>query len=136
MDAIFSSARNFIIVQGTIAFLAIVLAPKIYEFANLSFTQIGMFRFAVLGAFFHVLLLFEMIILSYFDNRKYVLWLSFAYLVLNTIFTLWTLKAGFQYYGYGYFMSSMIIFVVTSILLFQYVKKLPYHAFITSNKSI
>lgn len=136
MDSIFSSARNFIIVQGTIAFLCIVLAPKIYEIANFNFTQIGMFRFTVLGAFFHVLLLFEMIILSYFDNRKYVLWLSALYLFLNTVLTLWTLKAGFQYYGYGYFVSSMIVFIFTSILLFGYVKKLPYHAFITSNKSI
>ncbi len=136
IDSILGSSRNFIVVQGTIAFLCIVLAPKIFEVININFTQIGMFRMAVLGAFFHVLMLFQMIILSYFDNRRIVLWLSAIYLILNTIFTLWTLDLGFQYYGYGYFLSSMIVFVITSVVLFRYIKHLPYHAFITSNDSI
>jgi len=136
IDSISSSARNFIIVQGTVAFLCIVLAPKIFELININFTQIGMFRMSVLGAFFHILLLFQMIILSYFDNRKLVMMLGIAYLVLNTVLTLWTLELGFQYYGFGYFLSSMIIFAITSIILFRYIKRLPYHAFITSNDSV
>lgn len=140
IDSILGSSRNFIVVQGTIAFLCIVLAPKLFEALNINFTQIGMFRMAVLGAFFHVLLLFEMIILSYFDSRRTVMWLAGIYLVLNTLLTLLTLQKdmgfGFQYYGLGYALSSMIIFVITSLVLFRYIKKLPYHAFITSNNSI
>ena len=136
IDSIFNSSRNFIIVQGVIVFLAIVLAPTIFEAININNKQIGIFRMGTLGAFFHVLTLFEIIILSYFDCRKTVMWLSLVYLVSNAVLTVITMQWGFPYYGYGYLLSSMIVFILTSIVLFRYVKKLPYHAFITSNNSI
>jgi len=136
IDSIFNSSRNFIIVQGAIVFLAIVLAPAIFEAINVNLKQVGIFRMGVLGAFFHVLLLFESIVLSYFDSRRTVMWLAILYFVLNTVFTLVTLELGFPFYGYGYLLSSMVVFVLTSLILFRYIQKLPYHAFITSNKSI
>lgn len=136
VDSIFNSSRNFIIVQGTIVFLAIVLAPQFFELVNINNKQIGIFRMGVLGAFFHVLLLFEMIILSYFDCRSRVMWLGVIYFVLNALLTVITMQWGFPYYGYGYLLSSMIVFVLTSIMLFRYIQKLPYHAFITNNNSI
>ncbi len=136
IDSIFGSARNFIIVQGTIVFLAIVLAPALFEWININSKQIGMFRMGVLGAFFHVLMLFEIIILSYFDCRARVMWISMFYFALNALLTFITMKWGFPYYGYGYFLSSMIVFMITSVVLFTYIKKLPYHAFITNNNSI
>lgn len=136
LDSVSSSSRNFIVVQGIIAFLCIMLAPQIFEAINATFTQIGMFRIATLGAFFHVLLLFAMIVLSYFDSRRTVLWLGAAYFLLNTVFTLITLEMGFPYYGYGYFLSSMIIFVATIVILFRYIRELPYHAFVTQNSSL
>lgn len=136
ITSIVDSSRNFIIMQGAIAFLCIAFAPKFFEAMNINFNQIGIYRISVLGAFFHVLLLFEIIILSYFDNRRMVMWISALYLFLNTVITIMTLYWGFPYYGYGYFLSSLIVFVVTSMLLFTYVRKLPYHAFITSNNSV
>lgn len=136
IDSILNSSRNFIIMQGAIAFLCIAFAPKLFEWANINFNQMGIYRMSVLGAFFHVLLLFEIIILSYFDNRRMVMWISGLYLALNTSITIWTLYLGFPFYGYGYFLSSLLVFVITSVVLFSYVKKLPFHAFITSNNSV
>jgi polysaccharide biosynthesis protein PelG len=136
IDSVLNSSRNFIIVQATIAFLCIALAPQIFDALNINFTQIGIFRMGVLGAFFHVLLLFEMIILSYFDDRRSVMWLCIFFFAANAILTVLTLTMGFSFYGYGYFLSSMATFILASIVLFTYIKKLPYHAFITSNNSV
>ncbi len=142
IKSIFTSARNFIVIQGAIVFLVIVLAPAIFEALNVNNRQIGIFRLASLGAFFHVLTMFEMIILSYFDCRQRVMWLSLLYLVLNAGFTLailWLAPDGgtnFPYYGYGYLLASVIVFALTSVVLFKYIQKLPYHAFITNNNSI
>lgn len=136
IDSVLNSSRNFIIVQGALAFLCIAFAPKFFEWLSINFNQIGIYRISVLGAFFHVLLLFELIILSYFDNRRVTMWLGAMYLVLNIVFTFGTLKLGFPYYGYGYFLSSMVTFVITSVILFSYIRKLPYHAFITSNNAV
>lgn len=136
ISSIFGNARNFVVIQGTITFLAVVLAPQIYAWVGLSYVQIGMFRITCLGAFFHVLILFEMIILSYFDSRRITMYTQMLYLVMNTAFTLWSMNSGFPYYGYGYFISSVLTFVITTVTLFYYIRNLPFHAFITNNTSL
>lgn len=136
LDSILTSARNFILVQGVIAFLAIVLAAQIIDLCNMVYTQIGMFRFGVLGAFFHVLLLFELIILSYFDSRKQVMRIQIFYFIANTLLTLWSMNQGLPYYGMGYFLSSMLTFAVGTFVLFTHTRKLTYHAFISNNNAI
>jgi len=103
---------------------------------NINYLQIGIFRIGTLGAFFHVLLLFELIILSYFDCRKVTMWIQGIYLLANAGLTMWTIELGFPYYGFGYFLSSLLAFVITSVVLFDHIQKLPYHAFITKNNSL
>lgn len=144
IDSVIGSARNFVIVQGTLSLLAVVLAPKIFDLLNINYTQIGIFRLGVIGAFFHVLALFGQIILSYFDHRRTVMWIQGFFLVANTVITLYVMLGqshgwpitGFPFYGYGYFLSSLLTFVITTWVLFSHMRELPYHAFITSNTSV
>ncbi len=136
LESIFGSARNFLVIQGSICLLAILLAAKIFDVLGVNFLQIGIFRLGTLAAFFHVLVLFEMIILSYFDSRRITMYLQLFFLLSNCIFTFITLKMGFPFYGYGYFISAVLTFLITSMVLFTHVKHLPYHAFLTSNNSI
>lgn len=140
ITSIHESARNFMIVQGTLTFLVIILAPKLFEWLNISYMQIGIFKLGALGAFFHVLALFGMIILSYFDNRRMIMWQQFLFMVTNAVFTFITIDPrfglGFQYYGFGYFLSCLVTFLVTAFYLFGHINRLPYHAFVTRNNSI
>jgi polysaccharide biosynthesis protein PelG len=131
-----ASARNFIVIQGTISLLSILLAAKILDVLNINYMLISIFRIGILGAFFHVLMLFEMIILSYFNCRKSIMVIEGVYLAANALFTLGCIHLGFPYYGYGYFLSSLVCFGLTSVLLFSHIQKLPYHAFITNNNSL
>ncbi len=136
IDSILDSGRNLILIQGVICFLAVILAAQIVEALNLVYSEIGMFRLAALGAFFHVLLLFEFIILSYFDSRRRVMYLQIGYFVLNVVLTIWSMNKGFPYYGYGYFLASMLTFLLTSVVLFSYIRKLNYHSFVSSNNAL
>ena len=98
--------------------------------------QLSMFRLGTLGAFFHVLLLFATVILSYFDCRRSTMLIYLFFLGTNILFTVISLDYGFQYYGYGYFLSALLSFALSVFVLFQHTRKLPYHAFITNNVSI
>ena len=130
------SARNFMVVQGTFTLVAILGAAKIFTIFAIPFLEIGIFRLGVLASFFHMFALFEMVILAYFDCRRSIMWLQVLCLVTNALFTYMSVQAGFSYYGYGYFFSSLITAAAASIVLFNHLQKLPYHAFITSNSSI
>ena len=136
MTSIFQSASNFLILQGAITIAIILSAHKIFEFLGINYLQIGMFRFGVLGALFHVLSLFLTIILSYFDNRRAAVKIQILFLVTNGLFTYISMQMGFEYYGYGYFLSSLVVFLYSAFTVEKYVSNLPYHAFVTSNTSI
>ncbi len=136
MDSILEGGRSVMLLQGIIAFLIILLAPQIFERMNIFFLQLGIFRLGVLGAFFQVLILFTTIILSYFDCRKSNMWIFVFYFISNTILTLVFMDMGYEYYGFGFFLASALSFFVAAAILFNHVRKLPYHAFITNNNSV
>lgn len=123
--------RNLIVIQATISLLCVILAPRIFDMLGISYIQLGIFRFGVLGAFFHVLFLCLTIVLSYFELRKQVLWLTVFFLATNAIFTWYSLKHGFSYYGYGYFASALLTFLIGAMVTFRELGRIPYHTFIT-----
>lgn len=123
--------RNLIVIQGTFSLLCIILAPRILEFLGVSYLQLGIFRFGVLGAFFHVLLLCLTIVLSYFELRKQVLWLTVFFMLTNGLFTFYSLNHGFPYYGYGYFAAALLSFLIGAMVTFRELGRIPYHTFIT-----
>lgn len=130
------SGRNHILLQGALATVAILMAPNLLGALKINYLQLGIFRYGVLGAFFHITALFGMILLSYFDSRRTVLKLQFLFLVSNTALTWWTMKLGFPYYGLGYTMATIITFAATAGCLFRYVRYLTYHTFISTNTSV
>ncbi|TAE34180.1 MAG: hypothetical protein EAY65_03565 [Alphaproteobacteria bacterium] len=136
INSVLYHARTFLVLQGAIVFLCVMLAPQLMEAFSYNYRQIGIFRLGVLGGMFHVLALFGMIVLSYFDSRSRVMWLQCFFLVSNAVFTIITLYLGFSFYGYGYFLSSLLTFMLTMAVLFRFMGDLPYHAFVTHNNAI
>lgn len=136
IESILEGGRNLAMMQGAICFITILLAPKLFDMLHMFYLQLGIFRLGALGTFFQALLLFSSIILQYFDCRKANMWIFIFYFATNTIFTLITLQLGFEFYGYGFFLASCLSFLVAAVVLFNHVKKLPYHAFITNNNSV
>ncbi len=130
------SCRVLIYVQGFISILTIFLAPYIFDMLNISYLLLGMFRIGVLGAFFHVMAMFMFILIFYFDFRKIALGLHILFLVSNALFTFISMKAGFSYYGYGYFLASLLTFACAYCFTFYSVETLPYRAFIKNNSAL
>ncbi|PIR38680.1 MAG: hypothetical protein COV35_05835 [Alphaproteobacteria bacterium CG11_big_fil_rev_8_21_14_0_20_39_49] len=134
--SIFRNAGYLLVTQIVITSICILMAPKIIGLLNWNYMQVGILRYGLAGALFQVLTLFIIIIMSYFDNWKATLQIQLLFLVTNTALTAASLYSGFEYYGYGYFLSSFITFIVSVVIASVYVSKLPYHTFITRNSSI
>ena len=136
VKCITSGIKTFLIIQGWICLIAILTAPQLIEVLHIPNLQISIFRSGVLGVFYQMFMIFLFILLSYFDNRKAALYLQLLFLITNAGFTIISLELGFEYYGAGYFMASLVTCVVASIYTANYVAKLPYHSFITTNTSV
>jgi uncharacterized membrane protein len=129
-------SRTFLVLQGSICLATIFLAPRIFTLLNINFAQIGIFRIGVLGAFFHVLLLALSIVLSYFNLRITTLKIHLLFLISNAGFTYVSMRMGFSYYGFGYFLASLVTFAATFLAAAHYLGRLPYQTFVLSNESV
>lgn len=136
VTALMESSRNLVILQGAVCALAIFLAPTIAGALGLHYQQIGMFRFGALGALFQVLFLVCTVVLSYFDLRRRNLVAQTVYLVANGAFTLLFSEFGFAWYGYGYFLGSLVAFVAAYLMVADALRRLPYFAFVANNPSV
>ncbi len=136
IQSLMQGARNFVILEGSVSFIGILLAPQIFDFLGISYLELGIFRLGLLGAFFHSGLLFLLIVLSYFDLRRVTLAISSLFLVANCLFTLATLKLGFAYYGYGYGLSALVAFAAAFLATAHFLDRLPYQAFVRNNSSV
>jgi uncharacterized membrane protein len=136
IEALSDSARNLVILQGSVCAVTLFMAPQIVSSLGMQYSQIGMFRYGALGAFFQAMLLFCTVVLSYFDLRRRNLAVHGVYFTANAGLT-WLFSGwGFAWYGYGYFLASMLGFVFAWLLVADALRRLPYIAFVANNPSV
>jgi polysaccharide biosynthesis protein PelG len=128
--------RNIAIFQGIICYLALLVAPGLIGLAKGGIELVSMFRFGVLGAFFHTLLLFTMIVIAYFDLRRILLCITFLFFTSNAILTIAFIPLGVAWTGYGYFLASLFSFAVACLAGIWCIKRLPYMTFIANNPGL
>jgi uncharacterized membrane protein len=135
MDTLIFSGTRFLAVQGTLTVVLILASPKIIELLKISPLQTAILRYGFLGVFFHLMILFSIIVLAYFDNRKAAVYIQLLFLITNVVFSYITVQLGFSYYGVGYALSTIVTATFAVLITAQHVVKLPYHSFITTNES-
>jgi len=128
--------RNLVVIQGSFSVLVVLTAPALFAWLGIDFLEIGIFRLGVLGAFFHVLVLVLLVVLAYFDFRAPALALQVVFLVTNALFTVLSLRLGFAWYGYGYFLAALSTFVAAYLVTYHYLGALPYQSFVRHNQAI
>ena len=136
IDALLAASRNVIVLQFCLCVTAILVAGPLFHAVGIPALQLGIFRFGVLSALFHVLLMFVGIVLAYFDLRKVMLGVQLLYLVTNGLFTWVTMELGFAYYGYGYFLASLVTFLIAYGVCAWHVGRLPFLTFVRNNASV
>lgn len=125
--------RNLIFLQLFICISSIMLAPYFFNLLGINFIEISMFRAGLLGAAFQILSMYIMVLLTYFDYRRGMMALQFLFFTTNCIFTLVSLWGGIAFYGYGFFLSSLVTFLASAVTLELYIRHLPYHTFVSMN---
>ena len=136
VSTIMRSSVVLFTVQLVICLAVMRLAPLIMFTLDLPARQISIFRFGVAGATFHAFFTFTFIILSYFTGKKILCYIQLIFLLTNASFTWFFMNKGIEYAGHGYFLSSLVAFVITIVVTIYYLKHLVFHTFITTNSSV
>lgn len=136
LQSVILGSRQLVLPQVVVVITVIVLAPVIFSALDIPYGQLGIFRIAAIGALFQLFFLLLTIVLSYLDLNRLTLGLHCFFFLTNGLTTLATLHLGFPYYGYGYFLASIVSFLAACVATLRCLDELPYHAFITGNTSI
>lgn len=127
---------SLMMLQASICAVVLMLSPSIFKVLGMNYLQLGIFHYGVLGAMFQVLTLFMTIFISYLNYQRGVFYIQLLFMITNGLFTYIVLQFGFPFYGYGYFLSTVVTFFVSAIITERYIRQLPYHTFITTNTSV
>lgn len=130
------AGRNILLLQAVIAALAILASPALFAALGIDARQIGIFRLGTLGSLFQIMFVFLTIVLAYFDLRLRLVQVTMVYLALNAGLSWASLSFGFAWYGYGFFLASLLAFLVALGVVVYEVARLPYLTFVKNNASI
>ena len=132
ISQLIENGRSFLILQGSLSLVIILIAPTIYTWLNLDYLQLSIFRVGTIGAFFSAMNFFLVVLFSYYDSKENMLRLTMFMFLTNAIFSLITLELGFPFYGYGFTLSMILTFTVGSIIFIRFLTNLHYHIFISN----
>jgi uncharacterized membrane protein len=136
IGVIYEIVREVTTLQAIICAVVILLAYQVIDLTSHDYTELGIFRFGVLGVLFHALLLFTSIFVIYFDMRRLLCLIYAIFFVTNAVFSLISMKMGFIFYGFGYFAATLVSFLAAFILFIWRIGKLPYLTFVGNNQSV
>ena len=136
LETVGAGARQIVLWQGLVTVLAILVAPLLLPRLGMSSSEVGIFRLGALGAFFHALLLFLLILLSYFELHRETLYVQLFFLAANAAFTQWSIAQGPAWYGYGYSLAATLAFALACGLAFRLAPTLTYETFVRRNATL
>ncbi len=114
-------------VQLLFTIVSIAIGMKLLPRIGFTMSQLDSFNILVLGYFLFIMMFITILLLLYFDDRKGAAWISGIFLVLNALFTFWTLQ--YEYDGLGMFYASVIGLALVLIRLMYVLRNIDYYTF-------
>ena len=119
--------------QIIVTIIAIVVIGEVLLYFNLGFTSvmIGLFRVLCIGYGLFAIGNTMMLFLLYFSQYRDAFVTAMAFLLVNTLGTLFTITLPEIYYGFGFVAAGLAMYLVSLVLLSTYTKRIDYHIFST-----
>lgn len=114
-------------VQLIFTIVSIAIGMQLLPRMGFTMSQIDSFNILVLAYYLFIIMFVILLLLMYFDDRKGVVTISFMFVLMNILFTYWTLQD--EYDGLGMFYASIIGLVVVLIRLMYVLRNIDYFTF-------
>ncbi len=121
--------KDILVVQGIIDIMLYYAAPYIFEKLSIPDLYLDLFYVLLAGATLQLAFMTMQALLFYIDKRIETLFLSVLFLVLNGLFTYISIDLGPEYFGYGYALSLLVVFLVSLVIVRQKFGSIDYETF-------
>ena len=114
-EAVLTALRDIFLIQGVITFVCAFFGVEILSALGLPLSQIGIYRFSVIGALFLVFMLFTNVMLLYLDCQRQALISCATFFAVNVVLTAVSQQLGYPFYGLG-FAAAALCGLATSLV--------------------
>ena len=121
--------HEILMIQGILDIILFLSAPSVFKMLNIPLLYLGLLHILTIGAMLQIAFMSVLAILYYLDRKKVAMWLSISFLVLNTVLTLWSITLGPAFFGYGYTVSLLLVFIASLVVIRNEMDRLDYETF-------
>ena len=116
-------------VQTITDILILFLEQFIFKLLRISFLYIPLFNVLLLGATLQLGFMVLFALISYFDLRRALAFLSFTFSLLNFVLSILSQILGPYFYGYGYVVSLLISNILGMLILRRFLSEIHYRTY-------
>ena len=116
--------------QGVFTLALFILAPQVLKVTGYGWVSVNLFRILLMGAFANVLFLNVVILMLYLELRQEAAATTLAFFVLNTIFTLFSVRWGAAHLGWSYLAAASIALLWATRLFVDRFEEIDYHLYV------
>ena len=121
--------HEIMIIQGILDIFLFLTVGRVFDALNIPQLYLGLLYILTIGALLQLAFMSVLAVLYYLDRKKVAMWLSIAFFVLNTVFTLISIQIGPAMFGYGYALSLLVVFIASLIVIRNELDRLDYETF-------
>ena len=129
INAVKQSIQEILFIQGMFNILIFLSAEKIFELLVLPKLYLPLFYVDVIGVQLQLGFMSILAYLYYLDKQKEALLYTLAFVLLNALLTYISIHMGPYFYGYGYSVTLLILFVASIRTLNTILQELDYETF-------
>jgi uncharacterized membrane protein len=129
INAVTRSIQEILFVQGMFNILLFLSAEQLFEILVLPKLYLPLFYVDVIGVQLQLGFMSILAYLYYLDKQKEALLYTLAFVLLNALLTWISIQMGPYFYGYGYSITLLILFVASIRTLNTILQELDYATF-------
>ena len=129
INVIRHAIHEVLMVQGIVDIILFLSAPSVFDILHIPRLYLGLLLILTIGAMLQVAFMSVLAILYYLDRKVVAMWLSIGFFITNTIFTLISIELGSSFYGYGYTISLLVVFIASLFVVRDEMRRLDYETF-------
>ena len=116
-------------IQGVAVMVFYLLGPSIISTFGFSKAYVPLFHIDLIGVAAQVIMLVVLNVFFYLDKLRAACVLCLVLLTSNTVFTVFSIKLGPEYYGYGFGLSMTFTALLGVLMLARELKRFEFHTF-------
>lgn len=129
VDVIRHAIHEILMIQGIIDIVLFLTAPTVFAFLNIPQLYLGLLYILTIGAMLQIAFMSVLAILYYLDRKKVAMWLCISFFGLNALLTFISIDLGPAFFGYGYTVALLLVFLASLLIIRNEMERLDYETF-------